>query len=86
MYDLIYYFLRVYDDRINIKKIGELKFNEYVVLKVIVMLVVNLIVRSGKKIVKVMVIDGIGIMEILWFGMFYIKKFLKIGEEYLFIG
>ena len=86
VYDLIYYFPRAYDDRTNIKKIGELKFNEYVVLKANVMSVVNLTVRSGKKIVKAMVSDGTGIMEILWFGMPYIKKSLKIGEEYLFIG
>ena len=86
VYDLIYYFPRAYDDRTNIKRIGELKFNEYVVLKATVMSVVNLTVRSGKKIVKAMVTDGTGIMEILWFGMPYIKKSLKIGEEYLFIG
>ena len=86
IYDLIYYFPRAYDDRTNIKKIGELKFNEYVVLKATVMSAVNLTVRSGKKIVKAMVSDGTGMMEILWFGMPYIKKSLKIGEEYLFIG
>ena len=86
IYDLIYYFPRAYDDRTNIKKIGELKFNEYIVLKATVMSAVNLTVRSGKKIVKAMVTDGTGIMEILWFGMPYIKKSLKIGEEYLFIG
>ena len=86
IYDLIYYFPRAYDDRTNIKKIGELKFNEYVFLKATVMSAVNLTVRSGKKIVKAMVSDGTGIMEILWFGMPYIKKSLKIGEEYLFIG
>ena len=86
VYDLIYYFPRAYDDRTNIKKIGELKFNEYVLLKATVMSVVNLTVRNGKKIVKAMVSDGTGIMEILWFGMPYIKKSLKIGEEYLFIG
>ena len=86
IYDLIYYFPRAYDDRTNIKKIGELKFNEYVVLKATVMSAVNLTVRNGKKIVKAMVSDGTGIMEILWFGMPYIKKSLKIGEEYLFIG
>ena len=86
VYDLVYYFPRAYDDRTNIKKIGELKFNEYVVIKASVMSVVNLTVRSGKKIVKAMVTDGTGVMEILWFGMPYIKKSLKIGEEYLFIG
>lgn len=86
VYDLIYYFPRAYDDRTNVKKIGELKFNEYVVIKANVMSVVNLTVRSGKKVVKAMVSDGTGIMEILWFGMPYIKKSLRIGEEYLFIG
>ena len=86
IYDLIYYFPRAYDDRTNIKKIGELKFNEYVVLKASVMSAVNLTVRSGKKIVKAMVSDGTGIMEILWFGMPYIKKSLRVGEEYIFIG
>lgn len=86
VYDLVYYFPRAYDDRTNIKKIGELKFNEYVVLKATVMSAVNLTVRSGKKIVKAMITDGTGIMEILWFGMPYIKKSLRIGEEYLFIG
>ena len=86
VYDLIYYFPRAYDDRTNIKKIGELKFNEYVVIKASVMSVVNLTVRSGKKIVKAMVSDGTGIMEILWFGMPYIKKSLRVGEEYIFIG
>ena len=86
VYDLIYYFPRAYDDRTNIKKIGELKFNEYVVIKANVMSVVNLTVRSGKKVVKAMVSDGTGIIEILWFGMPYIKKSLRIGEEYLFIG
>ena len=86
VYDLVYYFPRAYDDRTNIKKIGELKFNEYVVIKANVMSVMNLTVRSGKKVVKAMVSDGTGIMEILWFGMPYIKKSLRIGEEYLFIG
>ena len=86
VYDLVYYFPRAYDDRTNIKKIGELKFNEYIVLKATVMSAVNLTVRSGKKVVKAMVSDGTGIMEILWFGMPYIRKSLKIGEEYLFIG
>ena len=86
VYDLLYYFPRAYDDRTNIKKIEELRFNEYVVVKAGIMSVVNMTVRTGKKIVKAFVNDGTGLMEILWFGMPYIKKSLKIGEEYLFIG
>ena len=34
LHDLIYYFPRAYDDRTNIKKIEELRGDEYVVLKV----------------------------------------------------
>ena len=86
VYDLIYYFPRAYDDRTNIKKIGELKINEYVVIKATVMTAVNLPTRFGKKVVKAIINDGTGIMEVLWFGMPYLAKTLKLGEEYLFIG
>ena len=50
------------------------------------MSVLNMPNRSGKKIVKAMITDGTGIMEVLWFGMPYISKSLKVGEEYIFIG
>ena len=33
LYDLFYYFPRAYDDRTNIMKIGDLRGDEYVVLK-----------------------------------------------------
>ena len=86
IYDLIYYFPRAYDNRSNVKNIGDLTFNEYVVIKASVMSVLNMPNRSGKKIVKAMITDGTGIMEVLWFGMPYISKSLKVGEEYIFIG
>ena len=86
IYDLIYYFPRAYDNRSNVKNIGDFTFNEYVVVKASVMSVLNMPNRSGKKIVKAMISDGTGIMEVLWFGMPYISKSLKVGEEYIFIG
>jgi len=86
IYDLIYYFPRAYDNRSNVKSIGNLSFNEYVVVKASVMSVLNMPNRSGKKIVKAIITDGTGIMEVLWFGMPYISKSLKVGEEYIFIG
>ena len=81
IYDLIYYFPRAYDNRSNVKNTGDLTFNEYVVVKASVMSVLNMPNRSGKKIVKAMITDGTGIMEVLWFGMPYISKSLKVGEE-----
>lgn len=86
VFDLLYYFPRAYDDRTNIKKIGDLRGNEYVVIKASILFVSNLNIRNGKKMVKANVTDGTGIVEIIWFGMPYIRKTLKVGEEYIFIG
>lgn len=86
IYDIIYYFPRAYDDRTNIKKIAELRINEYVVIKATVLSVANSRVRTGKNYVIARVSDGTGIMEIYWFGMPYLSKTLKINEKYYFIG
>lgn len=86
IYDMLYYFPRAYDDRTNIKKIGELRGEEYVVLKATLMTVVAPPTRSGLKMVKATATDGTGVIELVWFQMPYLKKSLKIGEEYIFIG
>lgn len=84
--DMLYYFPRAYDDRTNIKKIGELRGEEYVVLKATLMTVSAPPTRSGLKMVKATATDGSGIIELVWFQMPYLRKSLKIGEEYIFIG
>lgn len=84
--DMLYYFPRAYDDRTNIKKIGELRGEEYVVLKATLMTVTAPPTRSGLKMVKATATDGSGIIELVWFQMPYLRKTLKIGEEYIFIG
>ncbi|MGL4672603.1 MAG: ATP-dependent DNA helicase RecG, partial [Cetobacterium sp.] len=58
--DLIYYFPRAYDDRTNLKKIGELKGDEYVVLKGNIMNVSSPPTRSGLKMIKANINDGTG--------------------------
>lgn len=84
--DMLYYFPRAYDDRTNIKKIGELRGEEYVVLKATLMTITAPPTRSGLKMVKATATDGSGIIELVWFQMPYLRKTLKIGEEYIFIG
>lgn len=84
--DMLYYFPRAYDDRTNIKKIGELRGEEYVVLKATLMTVSAPPTRSGLKMVKATATDGTGVIELVWFQMPYLRKSLKIGEEYIFIG
>lgn len=86
LYDLFYYFPRSYDDRTNIMKINELRGDEYVVLKASLMKIVAPPTRSGLKMVKATATDGTGIIEIVWFQMPYLRKTLKLGEEYIFIG
>lgn len=56
------------------------------VVKANILSVVNLTYGSGRKVVKASVNDGTGFMDIIWFGMPYLKKTLKVGEEYIFIG
>lgn len=86
LYDLFYYFPRSYDDRTNIMKINELRGDEYVVLKASLMKIVTPPTHSGIKMVKATATDGTGIIEIVWFQMPYLRKTLKLGEEYIFIG
>lgn len=84
--DLLYYFPKAYDDRTNIKKIGELRGEEYVVLKATLLTISAPPTRSGLKTVKTTATDGTGVIEVIWFQMPYLRKSLKIGEEYIFIG
>ncbi|MEG1450731.1 MAG: ATP-dependent DNA helicase RecG [Cetobacterium sp.] len=86
LHDLIYYFPRAYDDRTNLKKIGELRGDEYVVLKANIMSVTAPPTRTGLKMVKATVNDGTGMLEVIWFQRPYLRKSLEIGEEYIFIG
>jgi ATP-dependent DNA helicase RecG len=84
--DLLYYFPRAYDDRTNIKTINQLQPDEYAVIKASIVKVTAPPIRSGLKMVKASAMDGTGVLDIVWFQMPYLRKSLKIGEEYIFIG
>lgn len=86
IHDLFYYFPRAYDDRTNILKIGDLRGEEYVVLKANIINITAPPTRSGLKMVKATATDGSGMIDLVWFQMPYLRKTLKIGEEYIFIG
>lgn len=86
LYDFFYYFPRAYDDRTNLKNISEIRGEEYVVIKANLLTISTPPTRSGLKMVKATATDGTGIIELVWFQMPYLRKSLKIGEEYIFIG
>lgn len=86
LHDLLYYFPRAYDDRTNIKKIEELRGDEYVVLKVQFITISNPFTPSRLKMTKARATDGTGVIDVVWFQMPYLAKSLKIGEDYILIG
>lgn len=84
--DLLYYFPRAYDDRTNIKKIEELKGDEYVVLKVQFLSVTTPFSPTRMKMTKARATDGTGAIDVVWFQMPYLSKTLQTGEDYILIG
>ncbi len=86
LHDLLYYFPRAYDDRTNIKKIEELRGDEYVVLKVQFLTISNPYIPSRVKMTKARATDGTGVIDVVWFQMPYLAKSLKTGEDYILIG
>lgn len=86
LHDLLYYFPRAYDDRTNIKKIEELRGDEYAVLKVQFMTISNPFTPSRLKMTKARATDGTGVIDVVWFQMPYLAKSLKIGEDCILIG
>ena len=86
LHDLLYYFPRAYDDRTNIKKIEELRGDEYVVLKVQFLAVSTPYIPGSLKMTKARATDGTGVIDVVWFQMPYLAKSLKIGEDYILIG
>lgn len=86
LHDLLYYFPRAYDDRTNIKKIEELRGDEYVVLKVQFLAVLTPYIPGRLKMTKARATDGTGVIDVVWFQMPYLAKSLKTGEDYILIG
>ncbi|EJU18142.1 ATP-dependent DNA helicase RecG [Fusobacterium necrophorum] len=86
VHDLLYSFPRAYDNRSNLKTIAELHQEEYAVLHAKLLHVYTTPTRSGKRMTKATASDGSGLIEIIWFGMPYLQKSLKLQEEYIFIG
>lgn len=86
IYQLLTFYPRTYEDRSNIKKIGEIRGEEYVVVVGKVISVENRKTRTRKTMTVAKVSDGTGYLDIVWFQMPYIKKSLELGEEYIFIG
>lgn len=85
--DLMYFFPRDYEDRRNRKKIAELKEEETAVVKGRVKKVMSDNYRRGRKqLLKLLVTDETGMLEVVFFNAKYLMRSFKEGCEYVFYG
>ena len=85
--DLIYFFPRDYEDRRSIKKISGLAEGETAVIRAKVTLLSGDSYRKGRKqLLKLLVTDDTGSIEIVFFNAKYLQKSFRIGTEYTFYG
>ena len=85
-FDVLYNFPRTYEDRTNIKSIGEIRNEEFVLVKAMVIKAGMTTTSNRRKLFKAKISDGTGYMELTWFGMPYVKEYVVEGKEMLFIG
>lgn len=85
--DLLSYYPRAYEDRSKYKKISELLDEETVAINArINSSIKESRIRKNMVIYKATAEDETGVVFLTWFNTSYIKKQIKIGEEYTFYG
>lgn len=85
--DLIFFLPRDYEDRRNQIKIHDIKDDAAVVVKAEVKLIVNDRYKYGRKqLLKLLVSDDTGMIEVVFFNARYLQNTFKIGESYIFYG
>ncbi|NLK63158.1 MAG: ATP-dependent DNA helicase RecG [Fusobacteria bacterium] len=84
--DFLYHFPRTYEDRSNYKKIRDLLNNEYISIKGEVIEAKVIRTRTYKSMFKIVVSDGYGTIEAVWFKMPYLVNTIKVGMEVLLNG
>lgn len=85
--DMMFFFPRDYEDRRNVVKITDLQVERSSVIKARVDLVVNdRFTRTKKQILRLMVTDDTGSLEVIFFNAKYLAGSFKVGNEYAFYG
>lgn len=86
VYDLITYYPRAYEDESTISHISELHAGERESVLGTIMNISERIVRRNMTILKVMISDGTGFVQVVWFNQRYLKKQLKTGSRIFIKG
>ncbi|MBO4914810.1 MAG: ATP-dependent DNA helicase RecG, partial [Oscillospiraceae bacterium] len=80
-------FPRAYEDRRELKRISELVPGEYSCVRALVAAEPRLShIRKGLDLVKLRAVDESAALDITFFNQSYIRKSLRVGEEYVFYG
>lgn len=86
VYDLVTYYPRAYEDESMISHISELHAGERESVLGTIMNISERTVRRNMTILKVMISDGTGFVQVVWFNQRYLKKQLKTGSRIFIKG
>lgn len=84
--DLVTYYPRAYEDESTISHISELHAGERESVLGTIMNISERTVRRNMTILKVMISDGTGFVQVVWFNQRYLKKQLKTGSRIFIKG
>lgn len=86
IFDLITYFPSRYNDFSDIRKISELKYGEFQTVFVEVMDAFNVGKNIKRPIIKTVLFDSTGSIEVIWFNQPYIRNVMKVGLKFFISG
>ena len=86
IFDLITYFPYRYNDFSDICKISELKYGEFQTVFVEVMDVFTVGKNIKRPIIKTVLFDNTGSIEVIWFNQPYIRNVMKVGLKFFISG
>lgn len=85
--DAIYYLPYRYEDRLNIKNIGDLEFAQIETIKGRIISSENKVLRGKRiKLFELVINDGTGILKGKWFNQPFMKNNFSIGQEVVLSG
>jgi ATP-dependent DNA helicase RecG len=85
--DLITHYPREYEDRSNLMKLAQLQDGVQCAFEgVVISEIVETRPRKGLLVSRLLVKDGTGLINAVWFNQGYLKKVFNIGDKYVFFG
>lgn len=84
--DLIEYYPRNYDDRRHITNIADIKEDQVFIIKASIVDKPEVLKVKNMTILKMLVKDDTGVIEVCWFNQAYLKNAFIKNESYMFIG